>query len=349
MVTLANAWAERGWPVTLVTFDDGRTKPFYWLHPSIAWQPLGVARPSRSMVDAIRNNLRRLRRVRHAIAASTPEVTISFLDQTNILVLTATRGLKVPVVVAEHIDPAQQPLGRIWGALRRWRYPRAAAVVVLTKSARDYFPANIQRRTRIIPNPIVVDAPERLPSRETEANSGFILIAAGRLIEQKGFDLLLRAFGEIAPRHPVWSLTIYGEGPQRSELERLRDELGLRSSVCLLGPTRRLHQELAAADLFVLSSRYEGFPMVLCEAMAVGLPVVSFDCPSGPREIVRDGVDGLLVPRQDVPALAAALDRLMGNCDERSRLAACAPEVLDRFGRDRVLQEWDRLFAEVRR
>lgn len=349
MVTLANAWAERGWPVTLLTYDDGRQEPFYELHPAITWRPLAVARRSPNALEGVRNNLRRVRAVRQAIAASRPDVVVSFLDQTNVLVLIATRGLRLPVVVAEHIDPARHPIGRIWGTLRRWSYPRAAAVVVLTESARDFFPPAVRRRTHVIPNPIVIDRPVRSASAADATSRGWTLIAAGRLSEQKGFDLLLRAFADLAPDHPRWSLEIYGEGQLRPDLERLRDELGLAGRVRMPGATRQLHQAFAAADLFVLSSRYEGFPMVLCEAMAGGLAVVSFDCPSGPGGIVRDGIDGVLVPPEDVAALTSALDRLMGDRDERRRLASRATEVLDRFGPPRVLGAWDRLLAEVRR
>ncbi len=348
MTTLANAWAQRGWPITLLTFDDGAKPPFYPLDPAVHREPLGIAGASGSPLAAVANNLRRLRTLRRAIAASRPDAVLSFMDQTNVLVLLATRGLGIPVLVAEHNDPARHPAGRGWEQLRRITYPWAARVVMLTERAANHFPPAIRRRVAVIPNPIVPPA-NGAPASDGDGWRGETLVAVGRLDAQKGFDLLLRAFARIAPHHPSWRLVIWGEGPLRPDLEALRDDLGLGKRVVLPGTTDRIHQALDTSDLFVLSSRYEGFPMALCEAMAVGLPVVSFDCPTGPREIVRPGTDGILVPPEDVPALADALDRLMGDPAERRWLAARAPEVLDRFGLEPVLAIWDDVLREARR
>lgn len=347
MATLANAWARRGWPITLLTFDDGAEPPFYPLHPAIDHRPLAIAGASDSPLSAVAANLRRVRVLRRAIAASKPDVVVSFMDQTNIVVLLATRGLGLPVIVAEHNDPAHHPIGRGWGSLRRALYPRATRVAMLTERAASHFAPAIRRRVAVIPNPIALPAPD--PARQAGNDGGPTLVAVGRLDAQKGFDLLLRAFARIAPNHPEWRLVIWGNGPQRDDLERLRDDLGLAARVSLPGTTDRIHQKLDTSDLFVLSSRYEGFPMALCEAMAVGLPVVAFDCPTGPREIVRPGIDGVLVPPEDVAALAAALDRLMGDPADRRRLAERAPEVLDRFGLEPVLAIWDDVLREARR
>ena len=156
----------------------------------------------------------------------------------------------------------------------------------------------------------------------------------------KGFDLLIEAFGRCATKHADWSLVILGEGPERASLQTFAVALGIADRVSLAGQVQEPATILNGADLFVLSSRSEGFPNALLEAMACQLPVVSTDC-GGPRNIIRDGVDGILVPPDDVTALADAMDRLMANPDERRRLGAGALEVIERFSMEKVMTMWD--------
>ena len=172
-------------------------------------------------------------------------------------------------------------------------------------------------------------------------------LAAGQLIPRKGFDLLVNAWAGVAREHPEWRLRVLGSGAQRAELEAAVAAAGLTDVVTFAGFTPDLAGELAAASMFVLSSRSEGFPMVVLEAMAAGLPVVAFDCPTGPRELVDDGVTGLLVPRRDTAALAAAVSRVAADPDLRHRMGAAAIERARLFDAESVATRWEQVFAEL--
>jgi GalNAc-alpha-(1->4)-GalNAc-alpha-(1->3)-diNAcBac-PP-undecaprenol alpha-1,4-N-acetyl-D-galactosaminyltransferase len=347
MATMANYWAEKGWTVSLLTLDDGRQPPFYQLHQKVAHHPLGIAGVSKNARQRMLNNFRRVWALRVAIRTTSPQVVISLMTETNVLTLLAITGLGVPVLVQEQIDPHQHSIKKAWDLLRRLTYPRATHVVVLGERSLSYFSPAVRKRARIIPNPAVVSVGSGLQSVASRNGQGKKVIAMGRLVPQKGFDMLVRAFAGVALQYPEWSLEIWGVGPLRAELESLAHELGIGDRVQLPGITKEPFDKLRQGELFVLSSRYEGFPLSLCEAMACGLPAISFDCPSGPSEIIRNGVDGVLVPPGNVDALAATMSRLMADPHECRRLARRAPEVLDRFGVQRVMGMWENVIWEA--
>jgi glycosyltransferase involved in cell wall biosynthesis len=343
---MANHWAKKDWLVRLLTFDDGSTPPFYDLDSRIRLIPLGIYKASSNPAAAIVNNLKRISVLRRAIRDSKPDVVISFLSFVNTLALLATRGLGVPVVVSERNNPLMDPIGPVWKLLRRWTYMFEAQIVVQTKRAQASFPPAIQARTTVIPNPVPpLPQAEHTPTDVMLAKPA--LVAMGNFYPQKGFDLLLKALARLKDRHPAWTLTILGEGPLRTQIESLRDALGLNGRVHLPGRVKNPHHVLKQADLFVLSSRWEGWPMALAEAMSCGLPVIAADCRMGPREIVRDGVDGVLVPPEDVEALAAAMDKLMSDESTRKRLASRAREVTERFPLEKVMSMWEELLRTV--
>ena len=342
MSIMVNAWVAAGETVTLLTLDDGRDPPFFELDRRVRHRALGLQADSAHLLDAVRHNLRRVRVLRQALREEAPAIAISFLDSTNVLTLLASRGLNLPVIVAEHIDPARYHTKPAWVALRHWLYPHADRVVVLTERALDYFPRSLHARCRVLPNPVPVP---RVPADVSARRPLRRLMAMGRLVEQKGFDLLLAAFALLHADFPDWMLTVLGEGPERSALEDQAERLGIAARIEWRGNVKQPEFCLAEADLFVLPSRYEGFPMALCEAMAMGLPVVAADCPTGPREIIRHEVDGLLVAAENPEALAEGLRRLMASPTERQRLGAAACSILDRYGVERVMAMWEALLA----
>jgi glycosyltransferase involved in cell wall biosynthesis len=348
MALLANHWAGCAHQVTLVTMaspDLDRVA----LHPAVTRVGLGLMHASGSAAQSLRENGARLARLRAALRAARPHAAISFLPSANVLTVAAARTLRVPVIVAERIDPREEPIPRFWSWARRLLYPYATAVVVQTIEVTGWAERFIAAdRIHVIPNPV---APATAADDDAGAEPPWLaragpqVVAMGRLTSQKGFDLLLRAFAACHADHPSWSLVILGEGEERPRLEALAAQLGIDAAVAMPGHVAGAAAVLRRADLFVLSSRYEGFPNALLDAMTCGLPVIATDCPSGPRRIVRHAVDGLLVERDNVQALSAAMRRLMDQPEERRRLASRAVDVVQRFSTTRVMAHWDALLA----
>jgi glycosyltransferase involved in cell wall biosynthesis len=223
------------------------------------------------------------------------------------------------------------------------RYRRLDAVVVLAEAERAPFEELLRGAApvRVIPNS--VPAQRGGPSRLDRP----VVVAAGRLVPQKGFPRLIRAFTWVAEAHPEWRLRICGKGVQRRALEGLIAELRLQDHVTLVGAVRDVEVELEAASIFVLSSRVEGVPLALLEAMGKGLAVVSFDGTAGPRELIDDGVDGLLVPAGDELALARAICALIESEPLRRRLGEAARRKAATYRLEAVGPLWDALIAEL--
>jgi glycosyltransferase involved in cell wall biosynthesis len=276
-------------------------------------------------------------------------VVISSLQHINVLTLLALTGKALPLIVVEQNNPAMLSLGKPWNWLRRVTYPRAARLVNVSRGVDQYFDWLLKAQRVIIHNPLTPDHENADESSlPVGTNLGQkLLVAMGRLTYVKGFDLLLSAFASVAEKYPDWNLVIIGEGELRSELEAQREQLGLSQRVLLCGQLVNPFPFLRRAQLFVLPSRSEGFPNVLIEAMACGVPVIAANCPSGPSEIVRDGENGLLVPTEDVAALAAALERLMSDESERARLSGDSDEVQELFGIKKVTEAWEQLLQQV--
>jgi GalNAc-alpha-(1->4)-GalNAc-alpha-(1->3)-diNAcBac-PP-undecaprenol alpha-1,4-N-acetyl-D-galactosaminyltransferase len=337
--TLANYWAASGWNITLITFDRSSEYPFYDLDKQITLRPLGIEGGNLS------NNWRRLYALRKAIKASRPNVVISFVNTTNILTLLASLGLRVPKIVTEHIHPEMGELSKIDRFLQKWTYRLADLVTVQTYSGLSCFPAVHGYRTAVLSNPI------EIPDAETMESLFFTderhLLAVGELIPQKGFDLLIRAFANTRTKHPDWILTILGDGKMRLELEHLCSTLRLKGAVRMPGTVKNIDPYLRKADIFALTSRFEGFPVTLGRAMACGVPVIATDCLSGPREMIHHDIDGLLVAPGNVDSLTMGLDALMSDPAKRQQFAQYAPRIIDRFGVDRVMKTWNSAIEQV--
>jgi GalNAc-alpha-(1->4)-GalNAc-alpha-(1->3)-diNAcBac-PP-undecaprenol alpha-1,4-N-acetyl-D-galactosaminyltransferase len=353
MSTLANAWAGEEYEVTVVTLEK-QNSDAYKLVPQVQRVALGMAASSRNAWQILWNNLRRLRGLRTTAKRLRPDVVISFTSNVGTLTLLALLGLRIPVIVSERADPTQLNIGILRSKLRRLLYPHAGAVVVQTQKVLGDTQRMLPHpRLRVIPNPVsLIDPDAEYPAKPLRAllqlsDEVKIVAGMGRLGYEKGFDLLIEAFHNLAGAHPDWHLVIFGKGLERQNLETQIAAAGLGGRVHLPGEVAAARKYLQEADIFILSSRFEGFPNVLVEAMACDRAVVSFNCPSGPAEIIHSGHDGLLVPAGDVEGLADAVRTLMDNPARRAELGRNAKHAVGCFSIERVLEQWNQLIGEV--
>ena len=210
--------------------------------------------------------------------------------------------------------------------------------IVLTEEDKEAWPE--LKNIRVIPDPLSF-----LPTKYSELKEKRV-IAVGRYVYQKGFDLLLQAWSKIEKLYPDWQLAIFGDG-DRTPYENQMKALGINDNSCHLnGPTSNIQQEYINSSIFVFTSRFEGFGMVLVEAMACGLPVVSFDCPCGPKDIVKDNEDGILVENGNIETLCASLIRLMDDNSLRLIMSEAGQKNARRFGIEQIAERWKSLFEQ---
>ncbi|MBM9506084.1 glycosyltransferase [Actinacidiphila acididurans] len=328
--------------VEIVSVLRDRDRPQFELDPRVRLRPLADLRkdsPDRVLADPRRRLPSAVFPVgdrRHGeYSALTDELIGACLAGLDADVVVGTRpGLNVHLarqaprrmvrVAQEHLTLDTHST-RLVLELRR-RYPGLDAVTTTTEAD-----AAVYRRR--LPGLRVTAVPNSVPPARVAPSdcSAPVVVAAGRLAEAKRYDDLIRAFAKVAAARPDWSLRLYGTGPKRAELQTLIGELGAGAQVTLMGPAAPLEPELAKASVLAVTSTMESFGMTIVEGMRVGLPVVATDCPLGPREIVRDGVTGLLVPPRDIDAIAAALLSLAEDDERRAAMGRAALAASERY------------------
>ena len=347
--TLASAWARMGRDVTLVPTYMESSPMAYEAGKGVAVAPLEQFVSDRAVRISGRMPAK-LGALRKLVAAISPDVIISFLTNVNIVAIVALAGIDKPLVISERSDiTASVEMPRLLGLARRLLYQFADALVVQTERGASRYRQHIFRipQTSVIPNPLPQDLHE-YRGRVSQQGAGGEIVALGRLVAAKRFDQLIAAFAQAFREDPAWRLTIWGEGPLRDELKGVIDALHMQERVRLPGATVAPWDCLCSAQIFALSSAYEGFPNAMLEAMALGLPCVAYDCPTGPADLADGGTAAVLVPPGDITSLAEALRALAEQPDRRVQLGQVAAEsVRKRFSEEAVLSRWDALFAEL--
>jgi GalNAc-alpha-(1->4)-GalNAc-alpha-(1->3)-diNAcBac-PP-undecaprenol alpha-1,4-N-acetyl-D-galactosaminyltransferase len=350
---LLNEFVSRKHRAELFSFSTEEST--YQLSEEIARSPLDISTSGLPLFGKITRGIYGLFTLRSVLLKSHADVLISHMDLTNMMVLgvllTIPRSKRPTVIVCEHTVPSRSDIatvplfGPVLHKLRCFLYLHAARIVLLTEGSRKDFPQVLAPKISVIPNPL---QPPPAPPLRTPSEKKTIL-AVGRLSAEKGHCLLIESFASLHKEFPDWHLRIVGEGPLRASLEAQIAHHNLTSSIELPGTTSAIYEEYTQADIFAFPSEHEGFGMALAEALSCGVPAVAMDCPVGPREILRDGVDGFLVPVGDLAQFTTALRTLMSDDALRESLAKRAPEVFERFALSTVVDKWENLFEEVTR
>lgn len=353
VVGKANYWAGHGHEVHLITTDQGESKISFELNEHVKMHDLGLNYEAD-------NQLGRWGRVRalHAKRSVHRERLDSLLTSLRCDIVVSTFFQEAPIlptiqdgsrkVLELHSSmyrrvfmyPKSARLLRLYGYYRIWQDRRVASrfddFVVLTQEDLGYWGK--------MPNIKCIPNSRTFKGLETSDTSSHRVLAVGRYEYEKHFPELLHLWARLTPIYPGWTLEIVGDGPLRSRLTKLVEELNLQGSVLLSRSTNNIRPHYEHASIMLLTSEYEGLPMVLLEAQAMGLPIVAYACPTGPRDIVTDGKDGYLITPGDVDTFAKRLGELMSDAELRERMGNKALEQSERFSQERIMEMWKQLF-----
>ena len=329
MSVICNKMIERNHDVYLAT--DLSQPIAYQLDSKINLIDINVKKKIRFLEIA-----KRFKTIRSVAKKTKPDVIISFVWKTNFYVILSTLGLSIPVIASERSTFIWKMT--FFEKIARFHINKLAQrVTVLTNTDMDFLKSKL-KNTILIPNFSSFRAHEKNDILERKKN----IIAIGNRPYIKGFDNLMIVWGQLSHKYPEWKLEIYGSG-NTQELDNLIDTYQLSDSVKLMGFSSNIDEIMRKSSIFVLSSRYEGFPNVLIEAMSQGCACISFDCNAGPRDIITDNKSGLLVKDQDLKEMEKSLELLITDEKLRERLSVQAREEVKRFDPDTIVDKWENL------
>ena len=350
----ANYLAAHGYEVIIITTDQKERKPFFALSPKILCIDLDVNYADNNNKGflnkvwhypfKVRKHKQRLTRFLHILQA---DIVISmFCNDESFITNIRDGSFKLLEIHFSKFKRMQYGRKGIWKLADWWRSKMDEIVVrrfdkfiVLTHEDKDYWGD--------LPNIEVIENAKNEWGYHRAALENKQAIAVGRYDYQKGFERLIAAWRLVYERFPDWKLKIIGDGEARNELEVLVEKYGLGCVIELKKSVPDILQEYLDASFLVMSSRYEGLPMVLLEAMSVGLPMVAFECKCGPRDLISDGEDGFLVPEGDIQVLAERIMQLIDNPDLRHRMGQVAKIKSERFAECVIMDKWVKLFDNL--
>lgn len=286
--------------------------------------------------------IRDLCRVRHYLKVNSIDVCVGIDIYANLILSINNINLMTTTVLSERTAPNHMPYSRLVKFLRKIFFCRADYYVFQTNDARSFYSRSIQQRSIVIPNPVKEGLPKRIEPIKKE------VVAVGRLDKVKNYELLLRAFKDIHKRYPDYKLRIFGDGNQKKHLVELSKNLAIDKNVVFEGFSSNVHNQIAHSDIFVMTSDLEGMPNSLIEAMTMGFPVISTDCPVGaPREMIGENENGLLIPIGDKCSLVRSINQLISDRELNRTLGKKAEKKSREYSIDIIKSKWEDVLSKM--
>lgn len=293
--------------------------------------------------NPILKNIRRLKMIKKEVRKEKPDVIISFLPTPSYRMLLLKKQLKRPIIVAERNNPEDEYSSFLDRMLMKKLYKKADGFVFQTNDQKKYFDKNIQNNSVVIFNPIK----EEFMKKNLEKKEN-IIINVGRLTEQKNQEMLINAFAKVYNEHKEYKLKIFGQGPLKERLQKQIDNLNLNGKVILEGVSNNIKTELGKAKIFVMSSRFEGMPNALIEAMSQGLAAISTDCPcGGPKELIQNGINGFLIENDNEEELTYRLSQLLNDENMINSFSNEAEKIKENLRIDIISNQWKKYIDKI--
>ena len=338
--SLANHWADEGHEIHIFKFTSGEA--FFDLDNKIEVHTIETNTDS-GIIGKLKNLQLTLKQYKLALKSAKIEQLISFMTIVNIYSIMAARKLKIPVVISERNNLYNTPISFPWNKLRQRLFKKANAIVLQTTDSEKCFKdlsIPLPDNKTVIANPLAPNYIRKINLNEKSKK----IIHAGRFDQYKQQDLFIEAIAKLDLKD--WNVELVGDGPNRAKVEALMLEKGLQDQVSFLGKRQDLDHLFKTASIFVMTSNSEGFPNVLCEAMASACAPISFDCQFGPKDIINTN-NGLLIEVNHLEELSKAIQFLMDNDNKRRALAQEALDIQEDLNLNIIADQWMKLFQSI--
>ena len=318
-------------------------EPFYRLDKRIkiaTCQDTYLLEPT--LLQSIKNNYLLVSNLAKNLKKLQIDIAIGFLPATNVYTILACKMAKIPSIISERANPEFNRINKVWHTIRKLVYPYAHCLVVQTEGTKNYFKHYVNSKIQIIKNP---NNTELLDKRDANTPKENIILNVGRLIDLKNQDLLIRAFSNI--KNTDWKVVLLGDGDNFESYKQLISNLGMQDQILLAGNIKNISEYYNKAKIFAFTSKHEGFPNVIIEAMSYGLACISTDCPYGPSEIIQHNVNGILLPVGDQQALEDNLSKLMNDTKLQTKFSENAKESVEAYSPTEIASQWRKLIHKL--